>query len=109
MNTAVISLSSAVVLRGQERETAQKYLSKKAKEFGMEAQELVGLSRKLDPSIGVEPAAVPVLDATVTKASEMAARLASFIRRTQTTEGAQPLSNEFAVALLLAAFKQLEN
>lgn len=88
---------------GQEQKTAQKYLSKKAKEMGMEPDELVSLSRKLEPAREVPANRLPVLEATLQDALELAVELADYIKGTQTTTGATPLSRELAISLFIKA------
>lgn len=88
---------------GQEQKTAQKYLAKKAREMGMETEELVTLSRKLEPAREIPASAQDVLEATMKDALEIAVDLADYIKGTQTVEGATPLSREFTLALVIKA------
>lgn len=88
---------------GQEQKTAQKYLAKKAKDMGMEPEELVTLSRKLEPAREVPASAQPVLENTIKEALEIAVDLADFIQSTQTIQGATALSREFAISLVIKA------
>lgn len=95
---------------GQEQITAQKYLAKKAHAFGMEADELAALSKKLDPSIGVPANLKPVLDANLQTLAEIVAELVAFVRTTRNSATCStPLSNELAISLVLSAFNRLEN
>ena len=94
---------------GQEKLTAQKYLDKKAKAFGMETGELTSLALKLDPSIGVSVAAAPVLQDTLKTAAILAAKFVAFIRSTQGELDECPLSDEFAISLILSSLRQLEH
>lgn len=88
---------------GQEKATAQKYLDKKAKQMGMETEELVSLSAKLEPARTVPANSMDVLEDTMKDALEIAVELADYIRGTQTTTGATPLSREFTLALVIKA------
>ncbi len=88
---------------GQEKATAQKYLDKKAKEMGMETDELVTLSKKLEPARTVPANSMDILEDTMKDALEIAVELADYIRGTQTTTGATPLSREFTLALVIKA------
>ncbi len=74
----------------------------------MEAGELSSLSKKLDPEIGVPANMQPVLDATLQALAGLVSKLTSFVHGTRSTAGATPISNEFAVHLVLAALNRLE-
>lgn len=94
---------------GQEQKTAQKYLAKKAKEMGMEPEELVSLSRKLEPKAGIAPGLQPVLEENIKTLSEIVAELVSFVRSTQEGgAGDTPISKEFAISLVVSTFNRLE-
>jgi len=95
---------------GQEQLTAKKYLDKKAKEFGMEANELASLSKKLDPTIGVPANMKPVLDSNLQTLAEIVSELVGFVQSTRnSTTCSTPLSNELAISFVLSAFTRLEN
>ncbi len=93
---------------GQEQKTAQKYLAKKAKEMGMEPEELVSLSRKLEPAREVPANRLSALDETLKEALEIAVDLACYVKETQTTEGAIRLSREMAIFLFIKALDARE-
>lgn len=92
---------------GQEQKTAQKYLAKKAKDMGMEPEELVTLSRKLEPKACVSPNDLPSLEANIRLIAESLAKAASVVKATQLMN-ASSISKEYALSLFLEIFNTLE-
>lgn len=92
---------------GQEKATAQKYLDKKAKEMGMETEELVNLSKKLEPAREVPPTMQPVLEENLKVLAEIVAELVDFVTSTQEGgTGDTPITKEFAISVILNTFKR---
>lgn len=95
---------------GQEKVTAQKYLAKKAKDIGMEPEALSCLAKKLDPAAGVPASGEPVLEENLKTLAGIVGELVAFVKSTnEGLSGDTPISREFAVGLVLAAFNRLEN
>ena len=87
----------ATATKGQEQETAQRYLDKKAAEYGMTTEELVGMAKKLSPEAGVVPTDRPLLDRVIADITKTIRQAASMVKESQ--ELRSPISREYALSL----------
>ena len=94
----------ATATKGQEQETAQRYLDKKAAEYGMTAEELVQMAIDQSPEAGLTPSKKKVLDAYMAKMDSALRIVVGVCIRSQEEGGSAPISKEFALAYLSHLF-----
>jgi hypothetical protein len=92
---------------GQEKGTAQKYLKSQAKRMGVDEQEMVSLSKNLDPTLSTPANRLPVLDTTLDMLNTKLADILHFIKDTQQGALTTPVSLDYVIALLHEAKTEL--
>ena len=90
--------------KGQEQETAQRYLDKKAAEYGMTAEELVQMAIDQSPEAGLTPSKKKVLDAYHGLLDTALRNAVGVCMRSQEVGGSAPISKEYALAYLSHLF-----
>ena len=96
----------ATATKGQEQETAQRYLDKKAAEYGMTTEELVQMAESLSPEAGMVPRHMANLNAYKADLRAALGNAVSVILTTQLPGVSTPISKEYAFALLGELFNQ---
>ena len=94
----------ATATKGQEQETAQRYLDKKAAEYGMTAEELVQMAIDQSPEAGLTPSKKKVLDAYHGLLDTALRNAVGVCMRSQEVGGSAPISKEYALAYLSHLF-----